>query len=320
MAKGNKAALQSPSVEPPREQWAAPETKLKRLSKKDYATTISRWSSTILTIPTPGTPPQEAVGSLIELAPALKNVPRSAERREFIEIRGVRAGVLHESIYFLHKAWHVAALCTRHIEAGRLTWAEVDAYQSALFSMSAVLGLFGITFPTQNTVLDVWPSPSKVEKKAKTHVVPADVNEIQIIAFQSLDHYVKWSILKRILRTCSPDSLAHTTGLAIADIGDTTFAERRNKVHYQAGKWLHKDLFEPLNSQTFGRSASEEILFDSLRQQDEHFSISLMLAMLNLSHRMASNIGALSGTIAAELALTKPYIDDVKRLWAGCGS
>jgi hypothetical protein len=183
--------------------------------------------------------------------------------------------------------------------------------------MGAVLGLLGITFPSQHAVIDVWPSPVQDSKKGIALSSASD--EIQLIGFQSLDHYVKWSILKRVLRTCTPGSIAHDTGMAIADIRDTSFADRRNGVLYQARKWLHKDLFQPTSVDEFGRSESRAELFDSLRQQDENFSISLMLALLNLGHQMASTIGALSGTVAAELKLVEPHSKEVSTLWAECG-
>jgi hypothetical protein len=256
------------------------------------------------------------VSELTQLKPLLEKIPKQGERRENLDIAGVRVGVLHESIYFLHKAWHVAAVCSKNIDDGQLTWAEVDAYQAAMFALNATLGFLGITFPSQNALIDVWPSQSGDTKPGE---LSKESSEILVIGFQSLDHYMKWAILKRVLSTCSSGSLASETGEALRLIADVQFAERRNAIHYRAANWWHADLFSPFADVGYGKVATKEKLFDALQQVGDGFSVALMLAMLNLAHQMATTISAGSVTVEQELNLLGRHTKKISSLWKDCG-
>lgn len=307
---GGKAKEQPAAIKAPLQlaAWASLDTKIKRVSKKPFLETLERWSSIILVLPEAGAAPKERVVDNLAMEPVLKKVPRVGEERH--SVSGVRAGILHESLHMLHKAWHVGAICATNIQSGCHTWAEIDAYQSSLFAMGATLGFLGISFPTPNALVDVFPSAENSTKNE----LPKDEHEIQLIGFQSLDHYVKWAILQRVLRNCDADSLPRILGNALSAVPDHEFARRRNSVFYQTG-WLRGDLFVPLTDPHFGKPSSEAELFDSLRQQDDNFGISLMLALLKLSYAMASQIGTLSATVAGDIALLAPHIKKVRQIW-----
>ncbi len=142
---------------------------------------------------------------------------------------------LAESGYqrFADQAANVLVASQSQVTGGLPTWSIATAYQSAFFSMEAMLLMLGVAVVEVNNktlVFDIWPEvESSLSKKLKAQYKLG--SEIQFVHHSRLEHHHRWAILKRVLRTLSNSPIAGAVINAINEIDDKEFARQRNRLH-----------------------------------------------------------------------------------------
>ena len=277
-----KAAPAKPVPANPQQKWADWERKVERLQKKDFNELVSGWYSHIPAIATPGTAPQISLDGIEAVTSIFPRVKGDGEILE--PATGARALVLHESLYLAHKAVHVTITCADAIQKGRHTWAVVDAYQASLFAIGSILAFVGISIERdQNNfiLVDVWAKSSDANKKRQLNLSPPEV--YQFVRFKQLDHYQKWALLKRILRTISIRcELVELLRAGLEVHGDLQHANHRNEVLYQSRAWLSLDLCKDIPTGPIVAVTSKDSMYDEIYSGSVPGTVYLGFALVEL--------------------------------------
>lgn len=294
----SKQISQPPSEpNPPKEMWATWERKVERLHSKTYTQIKNGWLSHIPQIGTPGSPPREGLDSIDALVSLFPRVKRQGDIVE--RISGARPSVLHEALYWAHKAVHVEISCAEAIVAGRHTWAIVDAYQASLFALASILAFLGFSVARHDNnfiLIDVWANnPSSNNKKLLLDIVSDET--YQLIRFQTFGHFHKWAILKRVLRTLKIDAGHEGLSKLVVLINDglkphddKSFALHRNSVNYQSKVWLSNDLIKNDPSGPIKPAQSPQEIYNEIFNGSPTGTIYLMCALIELACRFARNL------------------------------
>ncbi|WP_186272013.1 hypothetical protein [Burkholderia gladioli] len=278
--------------------FASWETKVSRLRGRNHSDLIRGWLAHIPTINSPGGPPREAITAISAIDAALVRVPPTGELYE--SLGGDRSSVLHEALYLAHKAIHVQISCANAIRNGLHTWAVVDAYQASLFALGSVMAFLGLTVQRHENdfiVIDVWPDAGDVQKISKK--IRGENDFYHFLRFRTLDHFHKWAMLKRLLRTMESESrLVVLLRDALAERDDKEFARHRNVVHYQSAGWIAGDLICPSEDGPIKRARSAQDLFDGIYAGTPSGTVYLMCVLIELCCEFA--VGLQSSQVVSE--------------------
>lgn len=283
----------SNSFPPPQseEKWPNWERKVEKLCKRDYDSLKAGWLAHIPTIDPIGNPPQGGLGSIQTVREIFSQVKRTGDCKAALS--GARPAVLHEAIYLAHKAVHVQKCCADAVHSGRHTWAIVDAYQGSLFALGSILAFLGITVVRDKNdfmLIDVWSEDVQPQKKRSSQInVPHET--YQFIRFQKLDHFHKWAILKRVLRTFTAKSqLVQLLSEVLNDLDDKSFAKHRNSVHYESNCWLSNDLLVSDLHGPVKPAQSSTDLFNDIYSGNPVGTIYLMCALVEVACMFLSDL------------------------------
>lgn len=285
----------------PTEKWAAWERKVERIQSKNCERIMKGWLAHIPAIGFPGAAPQEGVDSISSVADIFPSVKGDGDVIE--RLSGARPAVLHEAFYLAHKAIHVEILCAKAIQEGRHTWAVVDAYQASLFALGSILAFLGITMERHDSnfiLVDVWGVDSSV-KKRKNSIDIGDIETYQFIRFKTLDHFHKWAILKRLLRTLDyKSSLVELVRAGLEPHDEKKFAQYRNQVHYNSDAWLSNDLLADDVSGPIKQAQTAQDIFNEIFAGTPTGTVYLMAALIEIACMFAEKLSA-SATVKAEI-------------------
>lgn len=296
------------------EDWAAWERKVDKLHHKDYASLKKGWLAHIPEIQPVGTPPQGGLDSISSIVAIFPTVPKHGDL--LAQLSGARPAVLHEAIYLAHKAVHVQISCAEAVRVGRHTWAIVDAYQASLFALGSILAFVGITVERHDNnfiLIDVWATPDS-RRKNKSGLSFDDEETYQLVRFKTLDHFQKWAILKRVLRTLTIKSqLVQLISQAIAHHDEKSFAKHRNLVNYSSGCWLSGDLLVNDPNGPVVPAKSEQDIFNEIYAGTPLGTVYLMCALTEIACMFASDLAA-SGVVEEEVLRLERRLDAHKVL------
>lgn len=287
-----------------KQNWPDWQRKVDHLGARDYDEIAKGWLAHIPTIDPPGSPPREGIGSISAVSDVLQFVPVTGSLVE--SLSGARPGVLHEAFYLAHKAVHVELSCAYAISKGAHTWSVVDAYQASLFALGSIMAFLGVTVERHDNnfiLVDVWHVDNSATNHRSGVTSTRSHERYQFLRFKTLDHFHKWAILKRLLRTLNTSSkLADLLQSALEVRDDKDFARYRNTVNYQSGGWLAQDLlqYDPLGPVRPAQSMGS--MFDEISQGSISGSIYLMCALIELACEFAKKLGG-SQVISQELTL-----------------
>lgn len=278
------------------------EKKLGRISSRDWHAVSSAWLRFLPAIEPPGTPPEDGVADHVALGAAVKATPTTGEHRW--QGAGVRESLFREAVFLLHKARHVVGCGEILANGGRLSWSLSTAYQGAFFAMEGVLGLLGVSIvQVENrwVIVDVWPEvrDGASKRERTTYELGSD---IVLISAPNPDHYHRWAILQRVLRTLSNPPILTEVIDGLDSPAYKDFARQRNTLHYRC-KWLLEDLFELLTIDGFGQPSTKEDLLEIVASQKDDFSLVLSMLLLNLGSRLLGDLAASAPMVDAELRL-----------------
>ena len=277
--RGALAEMEGVAPEKEKEKWADWSRKIERIEKRDLDKISQGWLAHIPQLKTPGVPPP----SLAEIAPLLSLFPQVKGDGDLIEhCSGARPTVLHEAIYWSHKAVHGQMAVDHLLGSARYTWAVIDAYQSSLYALNSILAFLGIATERHNNnfiFIDVWGHAIDATPRR-----PAE-EKYQLVRWKVLDHFHKWAILKRALRQLnSRTPLADFLLEAIGGVEDKVFAKHRNFVHYDVGGWLANDLFTPPTGMIpVVAAAAKEDVFREIYESSPTGCIYLMVILVELA-------------------------------------
>lgn len=284
------------------------EVKVKRLSHRSWTEVENAWLPHVaqLAFIEPGQKPELALSDFHELSGVAANLTAENELRRS-DLPGLRAAMLHEGIYLLHKAANVLAASHQQVSCGMPTWSIATAYQSAFFSMEAMLMILGIAIvevDNKSMSIDVWPTvQNTASKKEKAAYQIGD--DVQFIHHARIEHHHRWAILQRVLRTLKNAPLDGAVINAIIDIDEKQFARQRNRLHY-SNIWYFEDLHAYSSHISYCRFDVPPSLDSRLDPAHEDFTLVLATTMFSSA---ASLLSAL-GNIAPLLAREKQLLDE----------
>ncbi|SEB03138.1 hypothetical protein [Paraburkholderia sartisoli] len=309
-----KSALAAANVEAKEPSWSKWESKIDRIRGRSSDHVLRGWLAHVPDIDPPGSPPREGISSISAIDAILPRVPRTGEIVE--PISGARSGVLHEAYYLAHKAVHVEITCANFVSSGRHTWAVVDAYQASLFALASIMCFLGMTVERADNdfvLVDVWGA-TQDEVNGKRGPANRETEAYQFLRFKTLDHFHKWAILKRVLRTLDTASpLVVLLRDALNEHDDKEFARYRNTVNYQSAGWIANDLLEVDFQGPIKQAQSSQDLFNEIFSGTASGAVYLMCALIELVCQFATEL-AKSGMLAPELALLDRRLPALKTL------
>ena len=155
--------------------------------------------------------------------------------------------------------------------------------------------------------MDVWPgiNESATNRQKAAYKIGS---ECQIIQHSPLQHYHRWGILKRTLRTLTQSPIDGSWINAINDIEDKDFAKPRNRLHYN-NTWNFSDLhtfFTPLDYLNFSSPVSHAV---ELNPANPRFSIYLATSLLSVACNLLKDIGLTATAVRAEFELVSNSCD-----------
>lgn len=268
------------------------EVKLKRLSERDWEDVKTAWLLPLskLAFPKAGHPPDAVLADFYGLDQIAVSIPKDAEYRGNVD--GLRAAVLHEGVFLLHKAANVLVGSHAQVVGGLPTWSVATAYQSAFFSMEAIFRLLGLAIVEVNNktfMLDVWPEVERsASKKAKALYRLGD--EMQFVCHNRIDHYHRWALLKRALRMLKNSPIRGEIINAIDAIDERDFAKQRNMLHYSNG-WIFEDLHSFYSPLSYCRFSGSPPLVQRLDSEHPDFSVVLATVLLSSAASLLSSLG-----------------------------
>ena len=265
-------------------EWSSWERKIDKIGARDFNEVMGGWLAHIPEIQPSGSAPTEGLDSIAALSESFK---LAAPNGDYISsdssLLGARQPILHEAFFLAHKAIHVQLSAAEAVKRGRYTWALVDAYQASLFALGSILAFLGISNERDGSdflVIDVW---SPVAKR-KADIKLAEAYGCQLIRFKTLDHFHKWALFKRVLRTLKIESpLVLTLKEALRSTDDKSFAVHRNTVHYNSRAWLFDDLLADQTAQGVMPAASLQEVHDSIYEGSYNGSVYLMCALIEFA-------------------------------------
>lgn len=297
-----KAAAAVQEAAPRTPTWPKWETKVDKVKGRSGVDILRGWLAHIPEIAPAGSPPREGISTIFAIDAILPAVPITGDL--VTPVAGARSGVLHEAYYLLHKAIHVQMTCAESVRAGLHTWAVVDAYQASLFALSSLMCFLGITIERDGNdfiLIDVWGASSAEEIKKQGLKGESEV--YHFVRFKTLDHFHKWAILKRLLRTLDGNfPLIVLLNEAINGRDDKDFARHRNRVHYDSDGWLANDLLQPDHGEFVKQAHSPQDLFDEIVAGSPSGTVYLMCALIELACQFANELRS-SGILADEHVL-----------------
>jgi hypothetical protein len=280
------------------------ETQLKRLSHRDWSVVQGAWIPAVagLDLEYPGKPPSDAVQDSYLLGEAFARVPPNGELRT--PVPGLAVASLHEAIFLLHKAANVLAAAETQALGGFPTWSVATAYQSAFFSMEALLQLLGVgivEISNRTMLVDLWPSvdPS-LSKKNRANYVHG--SEVHLLHVSRVEHYHRWAVFKRVLRTLSNSPIDGALVNALQEIEDKEFARQRNQLQYKTS-WTFPDLHASCSSRTYSRYRAAPALVERLDVANDDFGLVLANFLFAGGVSLLSNLAVHAPAIASEKEL-----------------
>lgn len=314
------------------EGWRAPsisesevvtyEHSVKRVRERDWKAIQDAWLGEVgqLNLDPSGRAPDGELKDIPALVNALAFPKEKVEHRQ--DIVGVRASMLHEALYLLHKAGSV--LVTAHDQAygGSATWSLATSYQAGLFAAEATMRLLGVAIvsldPHKHFIVDAWPPAERglSKKQLANYRLGSEIHLVRLAS--SVSHFHRWAVFQRLLNTCSGLPFDRELVQAICELQDREFADQRNDLHY-ATTWRFGDLHAYIEvPDAFSPKVRAELL-NALQPESEAFGMALgttlfllALALLNDLAKVAPQIEAERGLLVAacdapRMKLRAPY-------------
>lgn len=280
------------------------ERKAKRILSRSWQELSEIWIGHVPHVSLPGDPPRDPLSALQELDRHLTTIPSSQVEEVFDDIPGLRSGLLHESIYSLHKAAHVLGSSLVHIAYGMCTWSLSSAYHSAFFAMKSVMGMLGVVAMQSHNgrhfLVDVWGSPQKRRKgQSGPTIILANTDRTE--------QRHMWAYFQRTLEVTEDSELFCDPQIehALLQCEFTDFARQRNALHYTTNAWPLNDLHSCVTRYKFGVRQSPYLDFQRI-----DFSILLAYGMVSMGRAMLSQLAQSSRVLDAELTLIDNWLSE----------
>lgn len=277
---------------------------LKRIAKRDWPALQDRWLNEIggMRWGSPGTQPEVALSDLPELSSAGKLLPATGEIRE--DIDGLRAAVLREAIFLLHKSAAVLVACHDQAVGGSSTWSLSTGYQCAFFAAEGILRLLGViplTIDKKSFTADIWPIPEQKLNKVKSELFLVG-NEVQLVPWKAMSHFHIWAVFQECLRRTARLNFDSDLLQALTELDDHSFAQQRNNLHY-SNTWSFGDLHGYCSPVDAFRFKSKNDILSRLVGTAGGFSVALCTTVLALAVKMLRDLSVNSPAILAEVDL-----------------
>jgi hypothetical protein len=206
-----------------------------------------------------GESPEVAVEELESLVQELDKIHDDEPRMLDYEIAGLRAGVLLESIFVLHKAGNAFVSAHAQAAAGFRTCARATFYQAAFMSMRGILGLLGVCMPRHSHSnryfqMDLWSEPTR-----RVSVSTGPRRRILVVRRGTIAHKEYWSLFQRLLRVVRwpAPKLSPECMRAVSRLEPRDFAKQRSQLQYDLRFWMFDDIRALSSSDTFVHVVSE---------------------------------------------------------------
>lgn len=282
------------------EMAEAHERKVKRILSRDWSELRDWWIDHVPNISPSGSPPSDALAELTSLEARLKAITKNQVEEVAEDLPGVRAGLLHESLFLLHKSAHVLGSSLVHVEAGMCTWSISNAYQSAFFGIKAVMGFLGVCVlevENRHFLVDVWGAPHKPRKNLKPPII------VLANTRRNEQRHV-WAYFQRTLEQTINHESAWSTQVqsTLVQPEFTDFGRQRNALHYQTSEWPLADLHQCVANPEFARRVT---LLDDSRPD---WTVLIAFLVVNIARGLLADLARSSRILAEELEVVDAWL------------
>lgn len=111
-----------------------------------------------------------------------------------------------------------------------------------------------------------------------------NLHACHILKFKKLDHFHKWAVLKRVVRSIQGDKTKALRTLRDVLNGkdDKQFAAYRNTLHYQSDGWIYSDLLNDLEQPPFKLADSIQEMYEEMYKGTAAGGIFLMVLLIEM--------------------------------------
>jgi len=275
---------------------------IKRVRERDWRAVQTAWLDEVgkLVLDPPGRAPDGELRESPTLISALGFPNDKSEHRA--DVVGLRASMLHEGLYLLHKAGSVLVSAHDQATSGCATWSLATSYQAGLFAAEAILHFLGVSIvslESRHFIVDAWPPAEKSISKTqlKKYKLGSEVHLIRLSS--SVNHFHRWALLQRVLNTCSNLPFDKSIVQAICDLEDKDFAAQRNDLHY-ATSWCFSDLHGYVNTPSEFLPVDRSRLLNCLEVGSQAFGFALGTTLFLLGLKLLTELAVEVPQIEAE--------------------
>lgn len=281
------------------------EKKIKRLSSRDWIQVANDQLqyAAQLSLTQAGQAPAFHLSELQGLSELIPKIPRDGEYRDG-GLPGLRAALLHEGIFMLHKSGNVLVASHDQVQGGLPTWSLPTGYQAAFFAAEGILKILGVAIIESANVactIDVWPK-AEAALKGKALAQYSIGSEIQFIRHDRLQHFHRWAILQRVLRMTMNHPLDPDLYSAVLALDEKDFARQRNELHYETA-WKFADMHGYYSQPGFFDVPNKAALIACLNPDRDDFSVALGTVLFSFGIALLKPLAQVSAVIDGERQL-----------------
>ncbi len=228
------------------------------------------------------------------------------------EIAGLRASVLAEAFFLIHKSINVLGCTQVHVNAGLCSWSLSSAYHSAFFGIKAILQLLGVVVVEvggRSFLVDIWAHSAG--KPSRRQILLGVPSVVLIQATPRIEHRQLWGWFQRMLRVCDVPGNIWPLGCvdALKNHDLAAFASQRNAIHYSSTFWPRKDLHRCEMDAHF--AMFPEGLDDGIAISDpssQNFSLALAFVVCSMAVKMGRDLSQSSEPVRHEIELIEEWL------------
>jgi len=294
---------------------------VKKLPRRSWDQISSTWLKNLPSIEPPGKCPtpiiknEDLIYYCEEVILGKKNKLSSTSGA----VAGLRAGLFHEGVYWLHKSAHALCGAESKVALGMLTWSVIDAYLAAFFSMRSISAMLGVAicdYKGRSCVIDICRDFGDM-RRDKREGQSAFAEEVSVHTLSvRFDHKQCWQIFRRLLRVVRTETWGQEVSQSIRELQSTDFAHHRNQISYYVHEWLEDDLHQPIINDEFATKAIYN-KSPEFNTEDSDFTLHVAYSLLSVALTAYQDIAKVGRTLKSETEILSQTLGDSRHPYYG---
>lgn len=266
---------------------------MNKIPKMDWNILYKEWQSSFIVYHNIGQPPYTSLLELVELNKGL--FVNSNTKVVSINITDCKFIMLREAIYLAHKAGALLRSCSRDIENGDQTYAEISAYTSSFFLARSITILLGCFMATSKFDKNYWIVDGR-KNRGRSSVRMISVGK------NAPGHNGAWNLLKELVVNTINNPFDKEFNNFIGGMPTEDFSKTRNTIQYNNCAWIYNDLhyFEEDNIDWIEPFSKTVYVNADPDDPNGHFSVILSLMLFRNFDLMLKSISSNNNNILAK--------------------